>query len=398
MGGIGLVAAGLGAASVAFYQACAIYDSSLLLPAADGGAEGGTCNPVRWPDRPAATADDGSAQDYEAVAVLSSIDLGLQASASTDASSPRPLPPYGFDLDNTCTCHPGPPSCVQEKGAPETCDDDGGLDHIGLELFSELGSAAQQGNDQLNQGLQAGQYGLIIDLRHYNGQANDSSVSASVYVSNGVLGVEDGGSATPAHDGTDRWTLDPGSLASGSSLIGTNCDNENSVCQPVFHDDNAYVSNNVLVAAIDFPLSFGVKSFMGGAVMQLKGAHIVGTLTTVRVNGGGLGFAITDGTIAGRWPTSQLLSTLATIPSQLPGAYLCGSDPVYAYVKWRACQVADITSNPGADNTGAHCDAVSMGLRFEAEPAHLGTVFGAPQAPSGCKTDAGLPFTDNCPL
>ncbi len=380
---------------MALHQACAVYDSSLLLPAADGGTEASTGTLAHWPAPPA--QDDPSTGDVEAVAVLDSIDLGVLPDGGANFAA------YGYDLDSVQTC-PGPPSCIQENGAPETCDDPGGRDHIGLELFRELGATTQEGNDQLNQGLKAGQYGLIFDLRHYNGQANDTQVSASVYVSNGIVGAEDGGSAVPAHNGTDRWTLDPGSLSNGSSLIGTSCDNENSVCQALFHDDNAYVTDHVLVAALDFPLSFGVKSFLGGAVMQLKGAHIVGTLQTVSVSGGGYGFAITDGTIAGRWPTSQLLSTLATIPdSQLPvGSYLCGDDPVYKYVKWRACQVADIAQLPEHDNRpGVHCDAVSMGLRFEAEPAHLGTVFGVPPPPSGCTTDGGpgivLPFSDQCP-
>ncbi len=107
---------------------------------------------------------------------------------------------------------------------------------------------------------------------------------------------------------------------------------------------------------------------------------------------------MSDGTVAGRWPTSQLLSTLATIPDPLqPSSFLCGDDLSYRLFKVRICQVADIVSNSDFDNTGAPCDAVSVGFQFSAEPARLGTVYAVPPAPAGCMSDASLPFTDQCP-
>ena len=399
----------LSAAAVSVYQSCALYDSSLLLPAADagadGGAEAGPCNPARWPSRPAKN-DPSSTPNIEAVAALQSIDIGLGSSG--DAGTDGGLPPYGFDLDGVCTC-PGPPSCIQEQGAPETCDDSVGRDNANLEIFQQFGSVALNSASQLNQGLQSGQYGLVFRLTNYNNQPNDTQVTASLYVSNGVGVGADGGTVSPTHNGTDPWTIDPGSLANGAQLVGTDCGGDNPACVPVFTDVNAYVAGGVLVAQLttDFPLSFGTKSVLGGAVMRLKDMLIVGTLQPKGIVGGGFGFAINDGTIAGRWPTSYLLSTLASMPDNNvplplgPDSYLCGQDKNYQILKWAACQIADIASNPAADNTNAHCDAISVGLRFTAEPARLGAVLAVPTPPAGCTTDAGaglpaIPWSDQC--
>jgi hypothetical protein len=380
----------LSGSAVVAYQACAIYDPGLLLPG-DAGADAApnaACAHAYYPDRPA--REDPSMLTVEVVLAVQSIDLGVSPDAGVA------LAPYGFDLDHVCTC-PGPPSCVQAQGAPETCDDDAGRDHAALELFRELGALAPAGSQQTNQGLQAGQYGLIFDIQNYNGTANDKQVSASVYASNGISGIEDGGMPQPNHDGTDIWTVDPTYVIGGSMLAGSNCNQGG--CKPILSDDNAYVNDSVLVARIDFPVSFGTKSFLGGAVMNLKGSVIVGRLEPVALTGGGTSYRIRDGTIAGRWPTRLLLQTLAAIPDNLSNTsrYLCGNDSFgYQYLRYRACQVADITSNPMLDNTNAPCDAVSMGFRFDANPAHLGEVYGVPSPPAGCTTDGGMPFTDSC--
>jgi hypothetical protein len=225
--------------AVVVYQACAIYDPGLLLPgdAGVGAAPDAACAHAYYPDRPA--QDDPSMLTVEVVLAVQSIDLGVSPDAGIA------LPAYGFDLDHVCTC-PGPPSCVQAQGAPETCDDDAG-------------------RQQTNQGLQAGQYGLIFDIQNYNGTANDKQVSASVYASNGISGIEDGGMPQPNHDGTDIWTVDPTYVVGGSMLGGSSCNQGG--CKPIFSDETAYVNDSVLVARIEFPVSFGTKSFVGGAVM-----------------------------------------------------------------------------------------------------------------------------------
>jgi hypothetical protein len=373
--------AGFGACT---YEACSVYDSSLLAgfdaqAAGDNATAGdGGCMHAEPPARPT-ESDAGITDSFQVVAAFKTIDIGL--SVQLDAG----IPPFGYDLDKVCTC-PGPPSCQQQKNAAETCDDDAGRDNTDIGLFRVLGAAASTGTSQIDQGLNQGQYGLLLVVNNYNGQENDSNVTVDFYVSNGLEPGPDGGPQTPLLNGSDRWTRDHNSVASDQG--------------PVYSDDAAYVSNYFVVSQMPkaIPIAFGDRSFLGGATMILNGALIVGHLDAVNVGDAGLfGFAMKGGTIAGRWSTTDLLATLATIPDGDGGSFLCGSSVSYQLIKTVVCQSADISESASNDNKPilAPCDAISVGLQFTAGPAQLGEVTEVPAAPAGCG-DAGIPFSDKC--
>ena len=375
---VGVAGAVLGASS---YQACSIYNASLLGSAegapADGDLDGGACVGAVPPSRPQNA--EGGGGSLSVVAAFRTIDIGV--SGGFDAG----VPPFGYNLDKDCTC-PGPPSCVNHyKGAPaETCDDEAGRDNTDIQLFRLLGGPASTGTSQIDQGLTSGQYSLLLVISNYNGQSDDSFVTVDFYVSNGLSRTADGGIPTPQFNGNDLWTIDPGSVSGG---------------QPVFTDDQAYVSGGTLVSHMSqLPIAFGARSFLGGATMQLLDAVIVGQLAGYNVDGGPLvGFALVGGTIAGRWPTTRILSTLATIPED--GGFLCGNDSfTYNVIKSVVCLNADISKDTSGDNNAplAPCDAISVGMQFTAVPAQLGEVFAVPPAPSGCEDDAGNPWSDTC--
>jgi hypothetical protein len=379
------------AAGVVFmsYPGCNVYDSSLLLPG-DGSASSGSsadgCSHAVWPDRPGNEDNDGGGS-LQVTAAFTTIDIGL--GSGPDAG----IPPFGYDLDGVCTC-PGPPSCAQMKGAYESCDDDAGRDHTAISLFNLLGAPASAGTQQIDEGLSSGQYSLLLVINGYNGQPDDSHVVVDFYVSNGINRDPDGGIPTPKFDGHDHWTIDPTLSLSGGQVGGA----------PIFEDDSAYVSKGQVVAHMpgQLPIVFGDRSFLGGARMLLSESIIVGTLSLFAVGddaGNAYAYQLTSGTIAGRWPTASLLTTLASIPdSTRDGGYLCGPDSfAYNLIKAAVCQAADISQTIGNDNQTplAPCDAVSVGLQFTAKPAQLGDSLSLPPAPAGCQVN-GVPFTDHC--
>jgi hypothetical protein len=399
------IAATLGFFAAWSYEACAVYDSSLLLPndgdaasSTDVGADSDPCTHVRPPGPPDGGVSDAGGT-IQVIAAFKTIDIGLTA----DASAPRP--PFGYDLDGVCTC-PGPPSCAQPKGAPISCDDDAGgntgRDNTDIDLFRGLGDTASTGTTQIDDGLRSGQYGLVLVIDNYNGQPNDPRVAVSYYVSNGVNRTSDGGIPVPDFMGDDLWTIDPNSLQDrGQDPTSIQSCAHNPRCQSAFFDDQAYVTNYFVVAHFNqLTVAFGDRSFLGGATMALSNAVVVGELQPVSLPVG-FSYELLGGTIAGRWPTKALLQTLATIPDPATdGGFLCGHDNVllsnYDILKTVVCEAADISQNQANDNTGAACDAVSVGMTFTAGPAQLGAVFAVPPAPAGC-SDGGFPFTDNCP-
>jgi hypothetical protein len=397
-GAVGITVA-VAVVAASSYQGCAVYNPSLLNPGgsdASADAPSGTdvvaaCHHAAPPSRPA--PPDGGVDDYSippVVAAFRTIDIGV--SGDVDAA----IPPFGYDLDNDCTC-PGPPSCTPQAGSTNSfCDDEAGRDNTDIQLFRLLRGPASTGTSQIDQGLTAGQYGLLVVITNYNGTPDDSVVRVDFYVSNGLNRAPDGSTPAPKFDGTDRWTIDPHSLLGGAAGG-----------QPIYSDPSAYVAANVVVAHLaQLPIAFGDRSFLGGATMQLYGAVIVGQLVDFSLgdggNGNGLGLALSGGTIAGRWPTTQILSTLATIPEE--GGFLCGTDPVdydivkYDIVKDVICRAADISTLSTEDNTTptlAPCDAISVGMQFTAVPAQLGDVLVVPPAPAGCQ-DGGIAWSDSC--
>ncbi len=399
LGALGLL--GLGSALVfavsalSSWPGCTIYDTSLLLP-----DDGGTCG-ARWPSPPAQD-DPSQTPDTPVVVAMQSIDIGVGPDAGPlGVDSSAPLPPFGYDLDKTCTC-PGATTCKQAPGTTKICDDDAGRDHIALQLFRDLAPSSQAGSLQANQAMQAGQFGILLQITGYNQRANDTQVSVRLYASNGIDGIQDGGTPSPNHDGNDKWTVDPAYLVQGQLLGNIDCETNSSACTPEFVDDHAYVSGGVLVAHLSSaPLTFGYRANLGGALMMLTDAVIVGTLRQVTLFGSFQGWSIADGSISGRWQTSQLLSNLATIPNPLlDGSFVCGTDPlgapVYRYFKPLICGLQDIASSERNDNKGVPCDALSMGFAFQAEPARLGSVYRVDQPPAGCVGSGGAQWQDDC--
>lgn len=372
--------------AVAAAWSCVLYDTSMLLPApavnpvpdAVGGDADGGCALARWPDRPLVDDVPGGG-GIEFVAALRSIDYGV----GRDAGVPRD---FGFDLDNRCTCpaDDGGASCRPFADAEPMCDFDNGRDNTAaviLDAFTKFSDSFNQ--TAVNESLANGFYGLLVRVRRYNGTPNDPNVEVAIFNSPGHDGVQDGGVPTkPRNDGTDRWTVDPGSLKGGIGPPYT----------PVYVDPNAYVANNRLVATLDFPITFAGQPLekVTALTVDLKGSVVVGTLVRE-----GDGYRIDDGRLGGRWPTARLLTSLEVLPDPAnldAGAGLCGDSGTYAFIKGLVCDRQDIVTDLRQDNTSAPCDAVSLSVAFTAGPARLGDVVAPPTAPRLC----GPTWSDDC--
>jgi len=359
------------AIAFALVAGCSIYDSSLLVEggapdasdaAVDAGGDVDTCDHAEPPARPGGD-DPSDAGDIEFVVALSSVDFGGDGGV------------VGFDLDRTCTC-PGPESCVPQSGSSPHCDDTRGRDNSGgalIQQFSALTTALDP--TKLTQHIGQGLYSLLLRVRSYNGTPNDSQVSVAAFSSNGTLPLDDGGAnPIPKHDGNDQWGLDP------TSLVGTP-----PPYVAAYEDDAAYVSGGVLVANVSFPFSIGTS--FGANFLRLDGAYLVGAITKTPT-----GYALA-GVVTGRWDTRNLLTGMQGIKDPFnPGQFLCGNDATYLAFKAAICGAADIASEGSSDNTGAPCNALSLALGFQAEPAELGGILAAGVRPTPC----GTTYSDKC--
>jgi hypothetical protein len=377
LGAIGGVVAVVGAAA---WIGCSIYDPSLLLPAqqeagADVAAEasGGhdaapdvpnPCPELFPPTKP--TADDPSdAGDQTVIVALHTIDLGFGGD-----SGPPPL--YGYDLDQIFTgCDGGAESCGAAAPGATHPDEPEGRDNSGGQLLAKLASfdPAQFNSNSISQRLQQGIYSVVLEILHYNGQANDQQVTAALYTSDGIEAVGDAAPPPAKWDGTDVWSIDNASvlIPDASPIVGN------------FSDGVAYVSGGVLVMHVNFPISLGTSS-TGGLSVSLTGGVITGHLVPT---GSGT-FHMPDGTIAGRWNVSALLLALQNLT--VGSLSLCPDGGLYANFKSQICQYSDIMTSASDDRTGKTCDAISLAFSFTADPAQMGDVVAKQLGGSPCGT------------
>jgi hypothetical protein len=358
-------------------SACAVYGSSLLTSGVDGG--GGTdagsdtgvkpmCPLARWPARPA--ADDPSNNDLDFVVAIS--DLHFQQADGGIG---------GYDLDGICTCignPPGPESCTPQMGATPHCDGPGGIDNSGGDLlakFQQIGNVFS--DSDLTAALAKGSGGVLLRLQRYNGKANDTQVTFSIYTSNGTIPDDAGNMIPPAFDGGDSWTVDSDSLVGGVAPPYV----------PNYSDPSAYVSDGTLVANVDFPLSFGTRS-VSRLLVKLKGGVV-----TARIVPWKSSFQLTDGILAGRFTTQNFLTNLQGFKDPFnSNVHLCGDSGTYLVVKSQVCHAADVTSDLLSDGKGAPCDGISAAFFFKASPA----VFGPADKAAPANPPCGIGYKDDC--
>lgn len=360
----------------AIWASCAVYDPSLLTPAdaaadapGDGGAETSSCAHATVPDRP--TKDDPAVADG---GELTFVVNQFAFEPRLDAGALR-----GYDLDRSCTC-PDTPSCKSPKSQ---CDDEAGRDNVGgiqLDTFAKLDESFSP--VKLNTRLQMGLYGLLFRVIGWNGSPNDTSVQFAVYVSKGTPTLDGGARVTPKFDGTDVFTVAKASLLGGVAPPY--------IPLPDSVDTNAYVSNGTVVASAS---NVRLELSTNDAALNYLEMNLTGVQITAKIAMVGGKVQLTDGIIAGRWPTRRFLTALA--PQSDPivtGGFLCGDSSTYASVKGFVCNNVDITSAVQNDNTNATCDALSVALGWTAVPV----IFGPVSAGVTLNQPCGAQWTDDC--
>jgi hypothetical protein len=389
------VAAGIalsGGLAAAIVMACGPGDlSDLTRGRADGGvpatadaADVAVCNHASAPERP--NTPDGPSGP----SLVFAFDGVRFDNGAEDSGLPRP---QGLDLDRACTCADPrlePESCVPlDSGAPRPCDGIDGRDNAAGPL---LAAASASGNGfgpaAFQSQVRSGAFNVITTVSSWNGLPDDPSVIVGIQLSGGLEGSQsDAGRGRPKFDGTDVWTVTPGSVLGGADLVGQDCRNVITSCIASKSDTNAYVKDGVFVAHLDIalPIVTSSSSFTIEFVAATVTARLVPTANGYR----------SVGEIDGRWPTDRLLPSLARIPNPItPGRALCATDSgleIYRLVKKSACEGMDLTANPALDRTSAPCEAISNAISFTATTAVIGTVFEPPNSNSDCPD-----FHDTC--
>jgi hypothetical protein len=315
---------------------------------------GDGCDHALPPPRPAVT---DTAVDLTVIAVAKQILL----------STPSGTAPVGYDLDDTCTVDKATETCVGGKPHP---DPPRGVDNNAGALFGLVNGRTDL-EKRVNDGILVGKNTLLIRLGGYNGQADDPSVTVSIYASPGLLDGA-GQPQVPQFVDSEAWSLDDAQFNAITDLPTATTD--------------GYVANGTVVAFLDAKIQLS-DSFS----LTFDGAVLTAVLDLT-----GAKPAITSGIIAGRWAATDILRVVARQRTSDGGSALCDDTSSYAVAKAVICGDLDIRADRATDGKGLACDATSASLRFLGGHASLGPrKMGTPDdpcptfPPDSCNGDGG---------
>jgi hypothetical protein len=342
---------------------------TIQVDAEAGAVDAGPCGEIGLPAEPVGAADAGGPP---LLVALSLLDFA-------------PIAAPGFNLDRACSTDLASSTCktnVLEPTFDRHAKDKSvtGLDNASFSLIASIGSLSTLLTAPgINRGIADGKYGAVVRITDWNGQPDDNDVQIEIFPAIGLLprANADAGFAP-----SDQWILDTRFQA----------DADASKVKTV----RAWVTGNQLVgrfAQIAFPVFIDQdpKPFD----IDLTDAILTATLTTT---------SLTNGTVAGRWKTADLLGQMRTIfvkdANGLSNTVLCEPVPaaqlLYGSLKKEVCDARDIRGDSN-DTADLGCDAVSAAMHIEAYPVTSLGVFdaGAPVSPR-CEVDGAVPVGDDC--
>jgi hypothetical protein len=369
---------------------CSVYDESLVR-GGDGGQVAPTCTLATWPLQPRGKNLGGGP---ELVFALRAFDFGetYDPNDGTGVVAERPV---GYDLDNKCTLgtdvtetqYPGvreENSCTPAGAwvSPLFGDLPGGRDNGLRNIITFVENFFPGfGTPTYNASIKTGEVSLVMQLKNYNGQANDDDVNFAIYTPGRFRDNAANAGAVPQFDGQDEWPI--------ASLAYLNPTTK----EPKFASRAAWVNNNVLVASFpnfEFRLRIGISQH-GVADAILKFLDVF--FTAKIANEQGI-WVLKGGHIASKWKTQDLFSQIKYFPAPSgPGKNMCMNAFGYNVVHDYMCRSTDIYS--GGLAPSPTCDAVSVGIGFEAVQAKFGPTIEFSAQESDCPA-AFDPIKDNC--
>ncbi len=343
-----------------------------------------TCTPFHPPSPPDAGGDDSGSSFTLAT---NSVVLAMDQPDKADIY---------YDLDDVCTCDiPDAESCTRPlsggQPAPDTCDLSNGRDGTGNRTLALLTGVQSIKESSLEANVTAGQYGLVISVRGYNGLPDDPQVRVDVARSFGTVEVN-GVTTALKNDGNDQWTYEPKTATDDGKLITS-----------VYFDANAYIRSGVLVA--HFPLllvNLQLLEDKSNNHNQISFRMVDVTITaTVEVSDAGPGLMLANGRGVGRVGAADLVKTLSVWNDPLDMTQgICPGSPIFSTLVAKVCERLDLRNNASEDRKGLGCNAVSFGIGFTATPAKIAGPKPFKFAKTTCfdgGADPAVPGTFVCP-
>ncbi len=267
---------------------------------------------------------------------------------------------FGYNLDNLMSSKTGTNHCKLPANTPPSNKVDGkdGIDNsFGKNILAILKTFVPAPSDEVNQAILDGDFTIMIKMDNLDSEANQTDIASALY---GGASLGD----APKWDGTDMWPVFPELLNGGD------------IDDPKVKFPNAYVAGNTWVSG-----SKGIVDLTVGIGGQNIALVISEAVITMDLSGTGTSASATNGIIAGVIKTSQLVSEIEKVAGQLTDGQLCPGNPTLEGALVSIRQASDIMADGTNGDPNTECDAISVGIGFEASAVQLGAV--APPATGG---------------
>jgi hypothetical protein len=364
---------------------CALSSFEKVEPPPDAGPQ--ECRPASVPLPPnLLDADNGDAVSSGDVEFTVAVKT-LRMKKTFDAG------PLGLDLDRYCSCQGDTPSCIApDKQDPALrCDLPDGRDNqlIALVRIIEVALLLDTEGDELSalysEFATLGRWSILMRVSEYNGLPNDDKVRVEWYPSGGFKAPVDGGlddaglddaglddaapeGLPPFWQGKDPWPIVPSAFEDAGADAA-----------PVakFADNEAYVTNGKLVFSLISSEFTATNGFTRLSMTISEGSGMA------QIEQGPYGYYLRDGIIGGRLELRNIFKMVADFRDH-NGAPFCANvkNPLWGATLQAFCRSPDI--QVGSAQVNKKCDAISVGLGFEAEPAVVGPI------------EPGLTGQENC--
>jgi hypothetical protein len=261
---------------------------------------------------------------------------------------------YGYDLDRKTSTAASTDLCKLHGNASKNVYNDGtdGRDNsFGSQILPIILGINADATQEANQAINSGKPTLMISIRKLGPATAYNPLTAGLYTTLDL-------GAPPKLDGTDKYPLDP------TALLGQPPD----VATPKNLFSNSYLTGNTWVSGPLGPTELVVPFFVSIPIhsalftMELSADHAHAT----------------KGVLAGTVSVEALTTSMRRAIG-MTDVSLCNS-PVADSVVEQIKQAADIMLDGSQDPT-KECDAISIGIGFEAELANLGAVGQPPPPP-----------------
>jgi hypothetical protein len=268
---------------------------------------------------------------------------------------------YGFNIDGKISTSMSADLCKPRKGAnPNTIYPDGenGIDNsFGRNILPIFLAAAPDFSTSVNESILEGDGTVLMELQKLGAGANYNPMTSQLF-GGADLGKQ------PAFDGTDVWPVDPDTVASaGPPLVAK------------LSTLGSYLTQDTWVAQVQGSLNLYISMAGGSTTLPIINPVFVMTLDASHVSA-------TNGTVSGVLGVEAFKTEFKKFITAFDVSF-CEDNATVDSILTQIEQAADIMIDGSQDPT-KECDAISIGLGFNAARVELGGVGASKQIQDPC--------------